>query len=91
LPPANKYVLVKLVKMLHQVDKHREINSTSAETLAIIFGSALIRTATNSLRSLVDDAPTVIKLVHMLIIDYDRFFTIEVRLYSFSRLYNPIL
>ncbi|XP_058063511.1 uncharacterized protein LOC131213485 [Anopheles bellator] len=74
IPPLNYATLKHLMRHLHRVSTHSEINLMDPRNLAIVFGPSVVRSANESLETAVKDMRHQCQIVEVLINYYQYFF-----------------
>uniref|UniRef100_A0A182W4J0 Rho-GAP domain-containing protein n=1 Tax=Anopheles minimus TaxID=112268 RepID=A0A182W4J0_9DIPT len=74
VPPMNYETLKHLMRHLHRVSTHNEVNLMDARNLAIVFGPSVVRSANESLETAVKDMRHQCQIVEVLINYYQYFF-----------------
>eukprot|EP00002_Diphylleia_rotans_P023561 TRINITY_DN4639_c0_g1_i4.p1 TRINITY_DN4639_c0_g1~~TRINITY_DN4639_c0_g1_i4.p1 ORF type:complete len:570 (+),score=124.11 TRINITY_DN4639_c0_g1_i4:71-1780(+) len=67
LPQSNQSVLHVVIGLLHVVSKNSAVNKMSSGNLAVVFGPNLLRPKDPSVLKIMNDNPSVLKIVSMLI------------------------
>uniref|UniRef100_A0A182Q0Y8 Rho-GAP domain-containing protein n=1 Tax=Anopheles farauti TaxID=69004 RepID=A0A182Q0Y8_9DIPT len=74
VPPMNYETLKHLMRHLHRVSTHSEVNLMDPRNLAIVFGPSVVRSANESLETAVKDMRHQCQIVEVLINHYQYFF-----------------
>ncbi|XP_053667758.1 uncharacterized protein LOC128718106 [Anopheles marshallii] len=74
VPPMNYETLKHLMRHLHRVSTHNEVNLMDPRNLAIVFGPSVVRSANESLETAVKDMRHQCQIVEVLINYYQYFF-----------------
>uniref|UniRef100_A0A182SY30 Rho-GAP domain-containing protein n=1 Tax=Anopheles maculatus TaxID=74869 RepID=A0A182SY30_9DIPT len=74
VPPMNYETLKHLMRHLHRVSAHSEVNLMDPRNLAIVFGPSVVRSANESLETAVKDMRHQCQIVEVLINYYEYFF-----------------
>ncbi|KAL5278275.1 ARHGAP21 family protein [Megaselia abdita] len=74
LPPHSYETMKHIIRHLHRISKHCDVNLMEPKNLAIIFGPSIIRTTNDTLESAVKDMKHQCRIVESLVTNYEFFF-----------------
>jgi len=74
LPPGNRMIIKRFLKVLYECSKYSEVNKMSTQNLAIAMSPTMLRPKEETIETLIAHGDTLTNLVQTLIANYTTFF-----------------